>query len=78
MRIRPGSDLAFTGALIRLVIEEQLFDRAFVERATNALFKVDARYQFKDGIFSGFDASGATYDPASWSYPARPTAGRCA
>jgi formate dehydrogenase major subunit len=68
VRIRPGSDLAFTGALIRLILEEELYDREFVERQTNALLKIDPRFGFRDGLFSGFRADTLSYDPSSWAY----------
>jgi formate dehydrogenase major subunit len=68
VRIRPGSDLAFTGALIRLILTEELYDREFVERHTNALFMVDPRFGFRDGLFSGFRSETLSYDPSSWAY----------
>ena len=37
-RIRPGADIAFLGAVIRLVIENGWYDAEYVKLHTNALF----------------------------------------
>lgn len=67
VRIRPGTDIAFQGALIRYVIEHHLYDENYVRRATNALFKVRPDFGFADGLFSGFDPDKG-YDPSAWAY----------
>jgi|GEM_PF-1339713 len=38
--IRPGTDLAFVMALIRIIIDENLYDEAFVKQWSNAAFLV--------------------------------------
>src|SRR5689334_821357 len=54
--LRAGSDLVFLGAMIRFVLEEELFFREYVVRYTNAAVLV--REDFRDteelgGVFSG-------------------------
>ncbi len=68
--IRPGSDIAFQGALIREVIERRWYDEAYLKRATNALFKVHPGFGFEAGAFSGLRRRGDTvgYDTSTWSY----------
>jgi len=67
VRIRPGTDIAFQGALIRYVIEHELYDEDYLRRATNALFKVRPDFGFEEGLFSGFDPDRG-YDSSAWAY----------
>src|SRR5690606_31695611 len=39
-----------------------------VANYTNAAFIVGESYDFKDGLFSGYDEAKRSYDPASWGY----------
>ncbi len=69
--IRAGTDIALLGALIRHVIESESYFREYVVNYTNA--PTILRDDFQDtedlgGLFSGFDAETATYDPATWQY----------
>jgi formate dehydrogenase major subunit len=77
--IRAGADIVLLGALIRHVIENELFFRDYVVSFTNA--PVILREDFRDaeeldGLFSGWDPELRRYDPASWQYeggdPSRP------
>ncbi len=67
-QIRPGTDIAYLGAIINYIIEEKLYDDYFVHNYTNALFKVNKDFKFEDGLFSGFDEENCSYATASWSY----------
>src|SRR6516164_6491640 len=67
-RIRPGADIAFLGAIIRLVIERGWYDAEYVKLHTNALMLVRDDFAFHDGLFSGFDQEAHKYDTASWGY----------
>jgi formate dehydrogenase major subunit len=69
--IRAGSDIVFTGALIREVIERDAFFRDYVVNYTNA--PTILREDFQDtedlgGLFSGWDPETATYDTTTWRY----------
>src|SRR2546430_14960305 len=67
--LRAGTDLAFLGAMINYVIDNDRFFREYVVHYTNAATIL--RDDFKDtedldGLFSGW--KGKEYDPETWSY----------
>ncbi len=69
--LRPGSDIAFLGGLIRHVLEGGHAFIDYVRAYTNAAFVV--REEFRDtedldGLYSGFDPEAARYDAASWDF----------
>lgn len=69
--LRAGSDILFLGALIRYVLESELFFRDYVVHYTNASVIIAEDFQDTedlDGIFSGWDAEKKAYDPESWLY----------
>lgn len=67
-RIRPGADAAFLNTMINHVLVHKLYDEDFVTTHTNALFLVDAGFDFKDGLFSGWDEEQHKYDTKTWGY----------
>jgi formate dehydrogenase major subunit len=69
--LRAGSDIIFLGALIRYVIENELYFREYLVNYTNATALI--REEFKDtedleGVFSGWREDKNSYDPRSWIY----------
>jgi formate dehydrogenase major subunit len=69
--IRPGTDIAFVGGLIRHVIETESYFRDYVLHYTNAATLVSEDFRDTedlDGVFSGFDPETGTYDRSSWIY----------
>ncbi|MEV0390807.1 formate dehydrogenase [Nonomuraea sp. NPDC050643] len=73
--IRAGSDVAFIGAIINHVLENDLYFHEYVVNYTNAatLLREDYRdAEDLDGVFSGFDAETRTYDDTSWQYEGAP------
>ncbi len=69
--LRAGSDIIFLGALIRHVLENELYFREYLLHYTNA--PVIISQDFKDtedlkGIFSGWKPESKSYDPKSWLY----------
>jgi formate dehydrogenase major subunit len=68
VRIRTGTDVAYFGGLINYVLQNNLFHKEYVEFATNAGFVVKDNYEFKDGMFNGFDEKTGLYDPLTWTY----------
>ena len=77
--LRAGTDIVLLGALVRHVLENDLFFRDYVVAYTNA--SVILREEFRDtedldGLFSGWDPEQKKYDTSSWRYagndPARP------
>src|SRR4051812_41829432 len=70
VQLRPGTDIAFLGGIIRYVIENERFFRDYIVHYTNAPTLVDERFRDTEdlnGIFSGWDPKEA-YDPESWQY----------
>ncbi|WP_169294974.1 formate dehydrogenase-N subunit alpha [Advenella sp. EE-W14] len=68
--IRSGSDIAFLGAVINWLIENDKIQWEYVKAYTNASFIVDERYGFHEGLFTGHpdysetsDATAANADP---------------
>jgi formate dehydrogenase major subunit len=69
--IRPGTDIAFLGGLIRHVLENERYFREYVVHYTNAATILREDYQDTedlDGLFSGYEAEGGNYDTATWQY----------
>src|SRR3982751_4363654 len=69
LQIRAGTDIAFLGGLINYAIENNRIARDYLVNYTNAAFIVKDGFKLpEDGLFSGFDAGGQTYDKSSWNY----------
>jgi formate dehydrogenase major subunit len=60
--------VAYFGGLINHVMQNNLFHDEYVRNYTNASFIVKQGFDFKDGLFSGYDPAKRTYDISSWSY----------
>jgi formate dehydrogenase major subunit len=75
-QIRAGTDIAFLGGFIRYAIEKERIAKEYVVNYTNAGFIVsnDFKLPEDEGVFSGFDEKGHTYDRASWNYAGAPSA----
>ncbi len=67
-RIRPGTDAAFQNTMINHIIVNKLYDEDYVVTHTNALYLSDEAFDFKDGLFSGYDEARHTYDTKTWGY----------
>jgi formate dehydrogenase major subunit len=67
-RIRPGTDAAFLNTMINYVLVNKLYDEDYVLTHTNASYLGDAAFDFKDGVFSGYDEEHRKYDTKSWGY----------
>ena len=72
MQIRPGSDIAVLGGLIRYTLENDLYHADYVRAHTNAAFVVGEEYGFADGLFAGFDEAASSYDKTAWDYERGP------
>jgi formate dehydrogenase major subunit len=69
--LRAGTDIAFLGGLINHVLQNELDFREYVVAYTNAGTILREDFQDTedlDGLFSGYDRDGQTYDPSSWQY----------
>ena len=67
-RLRPGTDAAFQNTMINHIIANKLYDEDYVVTHTNALYLGDEAFEFKDGLFSGYDAEHHKYDTKTWGY----------
>ena len=67
-QIRPGTDIAFLGGVIRYLLEKDAIQKDYVNAYTNAAFLVKDGYRFEDGLFSGYDEAKHGYDRSSWTY----------
>ena len=70
--LRPGTDIAFIGGLIRYAIEQNLVNREYVAAYTNAPYLVHPKFEFQDGLFSGFSQAIGRYDQATWTFQVGP------
>ncbi len=69
--IRPGSDIAFLGGLVRHVIEHERYFKEYVVHYTNAPTLLREGFQDTedlDGLFSGYQPDKNKYDITSWQY----------
>jgi formate dehydrogenase major subunit len=66
--IRPGTDIAFLSGVIRYLLEKDAIQHEYVRAFTNASFIIKDGFEFKDGLFSGYDEETRTYDKSSWDY----------
>ena len=66
--LRSGTDIAFLGAMIKYILENNKFFNEYVVQYTNAAYIVGEKYDFKDGLFSGYNAEKRAYDGSTWAY----------
>jgi formate dehydrogenase major subunit len=66
--LRSGTDVAFLGGMIRYIIESGSWFRDYVIDYTNASFILDSDFDFKDGLFTGYDPKTRRYDKSSWKF----------
>jgi formate dehydrogenase major subunit len=70
--LRSGTDIAFLGGVINYLLSHDKIHKEYVVNYTNAPFLVRDDYDFKDGLFSGYDADKHKYDRDSWDYQIGP------
>ena len=66
--IRAGSDIAFLAGVINYLLTHDKIQHEYVKAYTDVSYIVRADYDFKDGIFSGYDADKHKYDKTTWMY----------
>lgn len=67
-QIRPGTDIAFLGAIINYILETNSYDEEYILNHTNAAYLVNQDYDFNEGLFSGYDDKTHSYDKTKWAY----------
>ncbi len=71
-QLRPGTDIAFLGGVIRYLLEKEAIQREYVVAYTNASLLVRDDFKFEDGLFSGYDEAKHSYDKSTWTYQMGP------
>ncbi len=69
--IRAGSDVVLLGALIKYILDNELYFKEYVVAYTNAATLVSEEYQDTedlDGLFSGYDDEKGSYSQETWAY----------
>ena len=69
-QMRSGTDIALFGGIINHLLQNDLYNRGYVEEYTNASYLVTSEFDFDDGMFSGFtgEEGPAAYDRSTWAY----------
>ena len=65
--LRSGTDIAFLGGMIKYIIENNKYFREYVAEYTNAPSILNGKYDFRDGLFSGYDKNARRYDKSMWA-----------
>jgi formate dehydrogenase major subunit len=76
--IRAGTDIAFLGGIVHYILDNELDFREYVLAYTNASTILTDDYRDTedlDGLFSGYDPTTYSYNPASWQYAGQETNG---
>lgn len=66
--LRPGTDIAFISGMINYILEHELYHKEYVLAYTNASYLIADGFDFKDGLFSGYDAAKRSYNNTTWDY----------
>ncbi|MBO8125431.1 formate dehydrogenase, partial [Klebsiella pneumoniae] len=61
-------DIAFLSGVIKYLMENEKINREYVEAYTNASLIVREDYDFKNGLFTGYDPETRQYDKTTWNY----------
>ena len=66
--IRTGTDIAFLGGIINYLLTNDKIQHEYVKAYTDFTFLVNEKYDFENGLFSGYNAGKRSYDKSSWTY----------
>jgi len=70
--IRPGTDIAFLNGVINYCMQNDKVQWEYVKAFTNATYLVKDGFDYKDGLFTGYDESRRDYDKSTWDYQIGP------
>ena len=65
---RSGTDIAFLGGMMNYILSNDKYHKEYAANYTNASFIVGPKYDFKDGLFSGYDPKKKKYDKSFWAF----------
>ena len=66
--LRSGTDIAFLGGMMNYILSNDKYHKEYAANYTNASFIVGPKYDFKDGLFSGYDPKTKKYDKSFWAF----------
>jgi formate dehydrogenase major subunit len=70
--IRQGTDIAFLNGVINYCIANDKVQWDYTKAFTNAPYLVKDGFDYKDGLFTGYDEQRRDYDRSSWEYQLGP------
>ena len=70
--IRQGTDIAFLSGVINYCLNNDKIQHEYVKTYTNAAFLIKEGFEYKDGLFSGYDEDKRDYNKATWDYQMGP------
>jgi len=65
---RSGTDIAFLGGMMNYILSNDKYHKEYAANYTNVSFILGPKYDFKDGLFSGFDPKTKKYDKSFWAF----------
>ena len=66
--LRSGTDVAFLGGMLKYILDNNRIHFPYVSEYTNASFLIDERFDFHDGLFTGYNPKTRKYDKSTWKY----------
>jgi len=66
--LRSGTDIPFLGGMMNYILTNNKFHKEYAANYTNASFIVGSKFDFKDGLFSGYDPKKKKYDKSQWAF----------
>ena len=66
--LRSGTDIPFLGGMIKYLLDNNKIQKEYVLNYTNASFILGDKYDFVDGLFSGYNPEKRSYDKSAWSF----------
>jgi len=66
--MRSGTDIAILGGMIKYILDKKLYNQEYVSSYTNAPFLVGKAFNFKNGLFSGYNPKTKSYDKKKWAF----------
>jgi formate dehydrogenase major subunit len=66
--LRSGTDIPFLGGMMNYILTNNKYHEEYAAHYTNASFIVGSKYEFKDGLFSGYDPKKKKYNKSLWAF----------
>jgi formate dehydrogenase major subunit len=66
--LRSGTDIPFLGGMIKYLIDNNKIFKEYVVNYTNASFVLGDKFDFADGLFSGYNPEKRSYDKSFWAF----------